>query len=72
MHANNARLQSIVDLRARPDPGHTAHCAFGLGLAYARAGVGGQAQKEIDAALAEYRAMDMPYWFAQAEQAPRV
>jgi DNA-binding SARP family transcriptional activator len=46
-----------------------AHCAFGRGVACARAGVGDRARKDIAAALAEYRAMDMPYWREQAERA---
>jgi DNA-binding SARP family transcriptional activator len=44
-----------------------AHCRLGLGVVYRRAGKRDRAREEIDAALAEYRAMDMPYWLARAE-----
>jgi len=46
-----------------------AHCRLGLGAAYARAGMKERAQEEAAAALAEYRAMEMPYWREQAERA---
>jgi tetratricopeptide (TPR) repeat protein len=46
-----------------------AHCRLGLGMAYARAGVKARARAEIEAALADYCAMDMPYWRERAERA---
>ena len=48
-----------------------AHCRLGQGTAYARAGDKERAQAEIEAALAEYRVMDMPSWVARAETASR-
>ena len=45
-----------------------AHCRLGLGTAYARAGRKERALEEVDSALAEYRAMDMPYWCEHAER----
>ncbi|HEY2994422.1 MAG TPA: BREX system ATP-binding domain-containing protein [Methylomirabilota bacterium] len=46
-----------------------AHCSLGLGVAYRAAGMKERASKASAAALTEYRAMDMPYWVAQAEHA---
>jgi tetratricopeptide (TPR) repeat protein len=46
-----------------------AHCRLGLGTAYASAGATARARGEIEAALAECRAMDMPYWCERAERA---
>ena len=46
-----------------------AHCRLGLGTAYALAGLTARARAEVEAALAEYRAMDMPYWCERAERA---
>lgn len=42
------------------------HCRLGLGEAYRRAGDHARAEPEIAAAVAEYRALDMPYWAARA------
>ena len=44
-----------------------AHCRLGLGAAHRRAGEPSRARAEMTAALAEYRAMDMRYWLAQAQ-----
>ncbi len=44
-----------------------AHCRLGLGEAYQRAGDHARAHAEGARALAEYRALDMPYWQARAE-----
>lgn len=44
-----------------------AHCHFGLGKLYRRRGTREQAQKHFTTATTLYRAMDMPYWLAQAE-----
>ena len=46
-----------------------AHCRLGRGTAYARAGDKARARAEIEAALADYRVMDMPYWRERAERA---
>ena len=46
-----------------------AHCRLGLGSAYARTGINARARTEIEEALAEYRAMDMPYWREHAARA---
>jgi hypothetical protein len=46
-----------------------AHCRLGLGTAYASTGATARARGEIEAALAECRAMDMPYWCERAERA---
>jgi hypothetical protein len=43
-----------------------AHCRRGLGHALALRGDRDAARKEIDVALAEYRAMQMPYGVARA------
>ncbi|HKB25637.1 MAG TPA: AAA family ATPase, partial [Methylomirabilota bacterium] len=39
-----------------------AHCRLGLGTACGHAGMADRARAELAAALAEYRAMEMPYW----------
>jgi DNA-binding winged helix-turn-helix (wHTH) protein/class 3 adenylate cyclase/tetratricopeptide (TPR) repeat protein len=44
-----------------------AHCYHGLGTLYAKTGQRQQAQAELSAAIAWYRAMDMPFWLSQAE-----
>jgi len=41
------------------------HCHLGLGEAYRRAGDHARAEAEMAAALAEYRALQMPYWAAR-------
>jgi len=41
------------------------HCRLELGEAYRRAGDHARAEAEIAAALAEYRALQMPYWAAR-------
>jgi hypothetical protein len=46
-----------------------AHCRLGSGRAYARADVKDRAREELQSALDEYRAMDMPYWREHAERA---
>ena len=46
-----------------------AHCRLGLGRARAVRGDRAAARREVGAALAEYRAMAMPYWIARAERA---
>lgn len=46
-----------------------AHCRLGLGHVRALARGRARARAEITAALAEYRAMAMPYWIARAEDA---
>ncbi len=48
-----------------------AHCRLGLGEACRHAGDRARAQRETDAALAEYRALGMPYWTERAERALR-
>jgi DNA-binding SARP family transcriptional activator len=45
-----------------------AHCRLGLGRDRAWRGDRAAARSEIDTALAEYRAMAMPYWIARAEE----
>lgn len=44
-----------------------AHCRRGVAHVHAGAGDRGLARKEMAAALAEYRAMAMPYWLTRAE-----
>jgi tetratricopeptide (TPR) repeat protein len=46
-----------------------AHCHLGLGRLYAQTGRGEQARTALSAAIALYRAMDMPFWLPQAETA---
>jgi tetratricopeptide (TPR) repeat protein len=46
-----------------------AHCHHGLGRLYSQAGRGEEARAELSAAVALYRAMDMPFWLPQAEAA---
>ena len=46
-----------------------AHCRSGLGQVHALRGNRGAARDAITAALAEYRAMAMPYWIVRAEAA---
>jgi class 3 adenylate cyclase/tetratricopeptide (TPR) repeat protein len=44
-----------------------AHCHLGVGTLYATTGHRQQAQAELSAAIALYRAMDMTFWLPQAE-----
>jgi hypothetical protein len=46
-----------------------AHCHLGLGTLYAKISRSEQAQAELSAAIALYRAMDMTFWLPQAEAA---
>jgi tetratricopeptide (TPR) repeat protein len=46
-----------------------AHCHYGLGTLYAVTGQREQARTELTAAIALYRAMEMPFWVPQAEAA---
>jgi tetratricopeptide (TPR) repeat protein len=46
-----------------------AHCHYGLGRLYSQTGRGEEARAELSAAIALYRAMDMPFWLRQAEAA---
>jgi class 3 adenylate cyclase/tetratricopeptide (TPR) repeat protein len=46
-----------------------AHCYYGLGTLYAKAGRREQAHVELAAAIELYRAMDMTFWLPQAEAA---
>jgi class 3 adenylate cyclase/tetratricopeptide (TPR) repeat protein len=46
-----------------------AHCHCGLGILYAQIGRGEQARTELTTAIDLYRAMDMPFWLPQAEEA---
>jgi tetratricopeptide (TPR) repeat protein len=46
-----------------------AHCRLGLGHVRALGHDRARARAEITAALAEYRAMAMPYWISRAEEA---
>jgi tetratricopeptide (TPR) repeat protein len=46
-----------------------AHCHLGLGTLYGRIGRVEQARAELTAAIELYRAMDMPFWLPQAEDA---
>jgi len=46
-----------------------AHCHRGLGTLYSRAGQQAQAQTELAAAIALYRAMEMTFWLPQTEAA---
>jgi tetratricopeptide (TPR) repeat protein len=46
-----------------------AHCHRGLGTRYAATGQREQARMELAAALAMYRAMEMPFWLPQTEAA---
>ena len=44
-----------------------AHCRLGLGEVARQRGDAVAAREAVAAALAEYRAMAMPYWIARAE-----
>jgi hypothetical protein len=44
-----------------------AHCHFGLGKLYRRAGKGEQAREHLTTATTMYREMGMTYWLEQAE-----
>jgi hypothetical protein len=44
-----------------------AHCHFGLGTLYRRAGVGVKAQEHLRTAATMYREMDMHFWLQKAE-----
>jgi class 3 adenylate cyclase/tetratricopeptide (TPR) repeat protein len=46
-----------------------AHCHLGLGMLYAATGQREQAQADLSAAIALYRAMEMTFWLPQAEAA---
>jgi class 3 adenylate cyclase len=46
-----------------------AHCRLGLGTLYAGIDLQEQARAELSAAIALYRAMEMPFWLPQAEAA---
>jgi hypothetical protein len=46
-----------------------AHCHCGLGTLYAKGGRRAEAQAELSAASALYRAVDMTSWLPQAEAA---
>jgi ATP/maltotriose-dependent transcriptional regulator MalT len=46
-----------------------AHCRLGLGTVHRCAGDPSRARAEMNAALDEYRAMDMTYWLARADAA---
>jgi hypothetical protein len=46
-----------------------AHCHFGLGTLYARYARLEEAQGELSAAIALYRAMEMTFWLPPAEAA---
>jgi tetratricopeptide (TPR) repeat protein len=46
-----------------------AHCHFGLGQLARRTGARDQAEAHLTTAIAMYRAMDMPFWLAQAAAA---
>jgi tetratricopeptide (TPR) repeat protein len=46
-----------------------AHCHLGLGTLYARTRRREQARAELSAAMALYRAIDMPFWLSRAEAA---
>jgi len=46
-----------------------AHCHRGLGTLYSRTGQQAQAQTELAAAIALYRAMEMTFWLLQTEAA---
>jgi Flp pilus assembly protein TadD len=46
-----------------------AHCHRGLGTLYAKIGRQEPARTELSAAIALYRAMDMPFWLPEAEAA---
>jgi tetratricopeptide (TPR) repeat protein len=48
-----------------------AHCHHGLGRLYGQTGRREQARTELATAIALYRAMDMNFWFPQAEAALR-
>jgi len=48
-----------------------AHCHFGLGKLYRRAGKLEQAQDHLSSAAAMYREMDMPFWLEKAEAETR-
>jgi class 3 adenylate cyclase/tetratricopeptide (TPR) repeat protein len=54
------------DLGMRP---LLAHCHYGLGALYLKAGRLEPARLELTAAIALYRAMDMTFWLPQAEAA---
>ena len=49
-----------------------AHCHFGLGKLYRRAGKRQQAQEHLSTAAAMYREMDMRFWLEQAEAESRM
>jgi tetratricopeptide (TPR) repeat protein len=59
--------EAIVLAEARAMRPLLAHCRRALANVSAREGDRGRARKELDAALAEYRAMAMPYWITRAE-----
>jgi len=44
-----------------------AHCHHGLGTLYAQTGQREQSRAALSAAIAIYRAMDMTFWWPQAE-----
>jgi hypothetical protein len=46
-----------------------AHCHLGLGALYHKVGRDAEAQAELAAAAALYRAMEMTFWLAKAEAA---
>lgn len=60
----HAAMALAEERRMRP---LIAHCRLGLGAAHRCAGEVSRGRAEMNAALAEYRAMDMTYWLARAE-----
>ena len=46
-----------------------AHCSFGLGTLYGRAGQARQARAALGTAIELYRMMEMTFWLPQAEAA---
>ena len=45
-----------------------AHCRFGLGQLYRRAGKPREAEEHVATAITMYREMAMGFWLAQAER----
>jgi tetratricopeptide (TPR) repeat protein len=46
-----------------------AHCHFGLGTLYGKAGRAEEARAELSTAIGLYRALEMTFWLPQAEAA---
>jgi tetratricopeptide (TPR) repeat protein len=55
-----------TELEMRP---LVAHCHFGLGKLYRKAGQRPEAERHLTAATTMYREMDMRFWLEQAEAA---